>query len=82
MHHQSGYILRLLPTQFPLKIVGIQGFLWKLYAYGTISVVLILTTGGIGILYLFEVLYRLNTASRSPSPKQRTNALSSQGCEG
>jgi len=66
----------LIPTSPPLRFLGLRSLIWKTYAYFVAAGLLTLITGGIGLLYLFEVVYRLNLSFRQRNFEIKKNSSS------
>jgi hypothetical protein len=49
-------------ASFSLQPQGLERIGWQLYSYGTITGLLLLTTGALGILYLSELICRFKLA--------------------
>lgn len=77
MKTMTWHLSNLIPTSPPLYSFGLRGLIWKTYAYFVALSLLVLITSGIGFLYLFELVYRLelNQLLRKTKVKQISSSL-------
>ncbi|MFN9176099.1 MAG: hypothetical protein ACK58N_16740 [Synechocystis sp.] len=82
MNQENWYLSHFLPTHPPLNINDAQYLLWKFYAYGIAISILLLITGGIGFLYLFELGHRFSVLSQKSLAQMGNKKLTSRNVEG
>jgi hypothetical protein len=77
MKIMTWHLFNLIPASPPLYPFGLRGLIWKIYAYFIALSLLVLITSGIGFLYLFEFIYRLelNQLLRKAKVKQISSSL-------
>lgn len=77
----TWHLSNFIPTSPPLYPLGLRGLIWKTYAYFIALSLLALITSGIGFLYLFEFIYRLelNQLLRKAKIKQMPSSLTNLG---
>ncbi|MBD2654256.1 hypothetical protein H6G45_12345 [Synechocystis sp. FACHB-383] len=81
MKIMTWHLSNLIPTSPPLYLIGLRGLIWKAYAYFIALSLLVLITGGISFLYLFEFIYRLelNQLFGKTQTKQISSSLTNLG---
>jgi hypothetical protein len=65
--------------RYALQPQGLRRFFWQCYAYGTAFGLLLLITGGIGILYFWGMIDRLKNLGKPTPARVFKSSLISPG---